>query len=146
MSTAITSFTGEYRFLSNFALTPVTIGVIWPTAEHAYQAFKSRDQHYHDVILHTETPGQAKRLGRTVALRSDWEDVKVPIMTGIVTAKFRQNPSAATSLKETGNAWLTEGNSWHDQFWGDCFCGRPACTVVGRNVLGWILMMVRTSL
>lgn len=33
-------------------------------------------------------PSKAKRLGRQVPLRPDWEQVKVPIMAELVRAKF----------------------------------------------------------
>lgn len=38
------------------------------------------------------TAAQAKKLGRKVDLRDDWDTVKVMIMLSIVTEKFQQNP------------------------------------------------------
>jgi predicted NAD-dependent protein-ADP-ribosyltransferase YbiA (DUF1768 family) len=40
---------------------------------------------------------------------------------------------------------LVERNHWHDNFWGDCTCGAPACTATGRNALGRALMRVRAE-
>ena len=145
--TPITTFTGEHRFLSNFFPAPVsTLGQVWPTAEHAYQACKSIDPEYRSVIMAAETPGIAKRLGQGAQLRQDWEDVKVAAMASIVMAKFSQNAELLQLLAQTGADVLIEGNAWHDQFWGACGCGRPACAPPGKNVMGWLLMTARSAL
>src|SRR5689334_15409559 len=79
----INEFTGAYRFLSNFYPCPNGIlldGALYPTVEHAFQAAKTTEQHHRDLIRQCATPGQAKRLGRSVPLRHDWEQVKISIM------------------------------------------------------------------
>lgn len=142
----IDSFYGEYRFLSNFYEATVFYEDIeYPTSEHCFQAAKI---HYPscqatfdariDVIM-LETPGQAKRWGKKVPLRPDWQEVKYSIMYDIVLAKFRQHPSLAKKLIETGDAELIEGNTWGDKIWG-------VCDGVGTNWLGKILMEVRGKL
>lgn len=138
--TAITVFTGEYRFLSNFYQCPVHyLKRTWPSAEHAYQAAKSLRPEDHERIFHASTPGEAKRLGRQVALRPDWESRKLGIMAAIVERKFSENPDLRARLLETGDRELVEGNTWGDRFWG-VYRGE------GRNELGKILMEVRTQL
>lgn len=62
-------------------------------------------------------PSEAKKLGRKVTLRKDWESVKIKIMEEIVRAKFVQNPELAQKLIATGNAYLEEGNTWGDKVW-----------------------------
>lgn len=141
----ITEFQGAWRFLSNFALHPVTVwGMTWPTAEHAYQAAKSLDAAYWQQVLAVPTAGGAKRLGRAVTLRPDWELVKVPVMCEVLAAKFT-SPYLASWLRSTGSALLVEGNYWHDQEWGDCYCGRAQCAPPGRNMLGLLLMAIRAT-
>lgn len=143
MTTAyIREFKAEYAFLSNFYPASFTwYGLVWPTAEHAYQAAKSL--RYQDW-LHIQalpTPGKAKHAGRTLILRLDWEEIKVYIMTAICKAKFSQNPALMAALLATGDAVLEEGNSWGDRTWGIC----PATSGIGHNHLGRILMQIRSE-
>lgn len=49
--------------------------------------------------------------------RPDWEDVKVDIMLGLLRQKF-QHPELGAKLLATGDAYLVEGNTWGDTFWG----------------------------
>lgn len=110
--------------------------VVYPTAEHAYQAAKSIDQKQRDVILTQLTPGQAKRKGRQIKLREDWDLIKLSVMYEIVLDKFERNPVLAHALLLTGSKELIEGNAWGDTFWG-------RSRGVGSNHLGIILMQVR---
>ena len=84
-------------------------------------------------------PSDAKRLGRHVPLREDWNSIKEQIMYEICKAKFTQNPDLAEKLLETGDAELIEGNWWHDTTWG-------MCNGEGQNLLGKILMRVREEI
>ena len=141
----ILSFKGKYAFLSNFSPHPVRArGILYPTVEHAYQAYKTLDPAERLGIRSCDTPGQAKRAGRRVTLRPDWDNVKLSVMTALVKAKFRQHPELAGLLKQTGDALLVEGNYWHDNFWGVCGC--KTCPGVGKNWLGCILIGVRNEL
>jgi ribA/ribD-fused uncharacterized protein len=141
---AITELRGEHWLLSNFSAVPVTVlGGTWPSAEHAFQACKSADPVYRGFVALAETPGAAKKLGRSVKLRDDWEQVKIPCMMAVLIAKFSQNDECRQLLVSTGDQVITEGNYWHDQFWGDCRCNGERCSVPGQNVLGWLLMTVR---
>ena len=135
----IDSFRGEYFFLSNFYEVPVTYGgVTYTNNEAAFQAQKSTD--IADRLRFSELPpSQAKRLGRRIALRKDWEQVKISIMTEIVRAKFTQNPELADKLSATGDAHLEEGNDWGDRTWG-------TVNGVGANNLGKILMQIRDEI
>lgn len=135
----INNFRGEYAFLSNFYEASVNIdGIIYKNSEAAFQAQKcgTRNERLRFAEM---TALEAKRHGKRVNLRSDWEKEKVNIMRGIVFAKFNQHPELAQRLLETGDAYLEEGNAWDDQFWG---------TVNGKgaNYLGHILMETREIL
>lgn len=136
MTPKITKFFGDYSFLSNFSLHEVTYkGVTWPTAEHAFQAAKSQSMVVQSRILTAETPSKAKRIGRSIAIRSDWDQIKDQVMYEIVSAKF-EDPELRERLLATGDAELIEGNTWGDQYWG-------VCDDDGLNRLGEILMRVR---
>ena len=93
------------------------------------------------VQFATLRSNEAKRLGRHVQLRPNWENVKLPIMEDIVRAKFTQNEDLKELLLATGDLVLEEGNTWHDTFWGV-----DAKTREGTNHLGRILMRVRQEL
>lgn len=135
-------FQGQYRWLSNFWMTPVYLdGVKYPSVEHAYQAAKSLDPEYRLKIKNCPTPGQAKRVGRTAKLRKDWEFVKINMMLGLVKEKFETNDELRAKLLATGKDEIVEINHWGDTFWGvDNAKGG------GKNHLGQILMTVRDML
>lgn len=142
----ITEFDGKYAFLSNFYHAPFTYdGIEYPTNEHFFQAMKTLDQEERKKIAAAATPGKAKRMGRQVQLREDWEQVKEDMMRLGVTLKFQAHPGLAKKLVETNDAYLIEGNTWCDQTWGSCNCPRHK-NIPGRNLLGQILMEERERL
>ena len=135
----VNSFTGEYRFLSNFYPSVISIdGRPYPTVEHAYQAAKTGEPHQRNWIRDAKTPGEAKRRGRRVNIRPDWEQVKVAAMLILLRKKFNI-PELREKLINTEDAKLVEGNTWGDTFWG-------VCNGVGDNNLGKLLMKVRGEL
>lgn len=139
----IVSFTGRHAFLSNFSPAHIVFdGLSFPTVEHAFVAAKTLDRTERARISNIGSPRDAKRAGRKLRLRADWEQIKVEIMAGLVTQKF-QIPHLADSLAATGTAPLIEGNRWHDTFWGVCTGCYRGCDYVGANHLGQILMAVR---
>lgn len=140
MKTPINSFNNEFAFLSNFYSSPIVYeGIEYPTVEHAFQAAKTFDFETRVKIAAAATPGQAKRLGRSVTLRSDWEQVKDSIMEELVRRKFQSSTSLCLQLWSTGDRELIEGNTWNDIYWG-------VCNGVGRNQLGKTLMKIREEL
>jgi ribA/ribD-fused uncharacterized protein len=142
----INSFRAEYFFLSNFYPREVTHKKIsYPTTEHAFQAEKSDDENVKIRISKLLKPGDAKSEGQKIRLRSDWEQVKLKVMEDILFDKFVQNPDLKKRLIDTEDASLIEGNTWHDNFWGDCYCNK-CIGIPGQNNLGKILMKVRENL
>ena len=141
----IAEFKDEYAFLSNFYECRMTYkGRVFESSEAAYHAEKCLNEADKDKFIGIG-PDASKKLGRKIALRPDWEDVKEHIMLDIVREKFLQNPELAAKLVATGNAYLMEGNYWRDQFWGVYpETGNPG--IDGLNVLGQILMRVRAEL
>lgn len=138
---AVGCFDGDYRFLSNFFEIPVLYGgLTYPSAEAAFQAQKTLSDEEKEAFT-LLSPVKAKRAGSRVALRPDWEEVKLELMEEIVRAKFVQNPNLASRLLATGDRELIEGNAWHDVYWGiDLTTGQ------GENHLGKILMQIRREL
>lgn len=141
----IVEFDGQYAFLSNFYPSPfIHEGIVYPTNEHFFQAMKTLDIDERKKIAAAETPGLAKRMGRNVQLRSDWEKVKVYYMELGLRLKFA-NKALAEKLIATGDEELVEGTKWHDNEWGSCSCSR-CVNILGKNKLGNLLMKVRKEL
>ena len=135
----IAFFQGQYRWLSNFWPAEVKLdGVIYPTVEHAYQAAKTINQAARLAIAAQPTPGMAKRAGKLLPIREDWDDIKLDLMEDLVQQKF-QHEDLRAKLLATGDEELQEGNIWGDRFWG-------VCRGHGANHLGKLLMKIRTAL
>ena len=129
----INSFSGEYRWLSNFYPSRVEYeSLVFGTVEAAFQSAKTLTDRERFVGL---PPGQAKRLGRKVALRPGWNGLRVGIMKSLLVVKF-EDVKLRELLTETGTSKLIEGNHWGDTFWG-------VSGGVGENQLGKLLMEVR---
>jgi len=133
----IAAFEGEFHFLSNFYPAVVEYrGRRWWTTEAAYQAMKTINEEEQNMLQMVRAPALAKRLGKTVAVRRDWDEIKEAIMREIVQAKFDQNAFLQDMLLATEDAIIEEGNWWGDTFWG-------ICKGQGLNKLGNILMELR---
>jgi len=138
----INKFQGSFRWVSNFWPCKVWYDGMWYSSiEHAYQAAKTLDLRWRKRIQAAPTPGDAKRLGKRVPLRPDWDDIKESIMKDLVFKKFYWDKELRSLLLGTEGVYLEEGNTWGDTFWGvDLRTGK------GRNRLGKILMWVREEL
>lgn len=133
----IDKFSDTYEFLSNMYEAPVCYqGITYNNSESAYQAQKNPDEIQKFIGI---TGYAAKKLGRKINMRPDFDTVKLQIMYEIVLAKFSQNSDIRQKLMGTKDAILIEGNYWHDHFWG-------ICDNAGKNHLGKILMQVREEL
>lgn len=135
----IDSFRGQYFFLSNFFEAPIIYDdIIYGSSEAAYQAQKTLDISQRKLFSEL-TPLKAKKRGEQLALRSDWEAVKLDIMYEICKAKFKQHEELRQLLISTCGEELIEGNDRGDTFWG-------VSDGVGENHLGKILMRIRDEL
>ena len=136
----IRMFRDDYGFLSNFYPCSVVYeGIRYPSSEHAYQAAKTLKISDRNKIAKLWTATSAKRMGRRIELRKDWQEIRLQIMREIVLAKFQDNEFLKERLLATGQIYLEEGNWWKDTFWG-------VCQGKGSNHLGKILMEVRETL
>ena len=125
----------EYYFLSN--MYPCTIkynGHTFTCVESAFQAQKNPARAPEFEALNGY---DAKRLGRKVKMRADWESVKLDIMKEILKIKF-SDTTLANKLKSVKEP-IVEENTWNDTFWGVCE-GR------GMNHLGMILEDIKKDL
>ncbi|NGT90448.1 NADAR family protein [Clostridium perfringens] len=57
----------------------------------------------------------------------------------VVKEKFKPNKELRRKLIATGDKYLEEGNTWNDTYLG-------VCKGKGRNMLGKILMRVRSEI
>jgi predicted NAD-dependent protein-ADP-ribosyltransferase YbiA (DUF1768 family) len=73
-----------------------------------------------------------------VALRLDWDKMKLFIMASLLRQKF-SDPALGKKLLDTKHIYLIEGNNWGDDYWG-VYEGR------GTNHLGVLLMNLRDEL
>lgn len=135
----INQFRDNYFFLSNFfPAAMVYDGIQYENAEAAFQAQKCQSRN--DRLQFSKlNPSEAKRLGRRVGLRPDWENIKVDVMREVVKAKFCGNRTLTEKLLATSGEYLEEGNTWGDRTWG-------TVNGQGSNFLGQILMDLRTEL
>jgi len=164
----VNHFAYEHHYLSNFyACTIVYGGIVYASTEHAYQAAKTLDPQRRKMLGLEMNPrltaASAKHIGRNLNIRPDWEEVKIQIMRELLWLKF-DNPTLKQKLIATGDAYLEEGNWWHDTFWGVChgkLDGRTCKKIrlhqaadergeiadellhIGENRLGLLLMEVR---
>ena len=130
-------FKDKMYFLSNMYPCSVTATyngtrLTFTCVESAFQACKCMARANEFTVLDGY---QAKKLGRQVPLRSDWNDIRVTIMDLLVRAKFEQNPTLIKELIHVEGE-ITEENTWNDTFWG-------ISNGVGENNLGKILTKLR---
>ena len=147
----INRFDGEYFFLSNFY--PCIVMEIlridnrsfilkYNSSEAYFQAQKCsnlEDKHKFTIDGGCDTASKAKRLGRHVQLREDWDTYRLKAMTDAIECKFLQNYDLFEKLMKTKDHILIEGNTWGDKFWGQV-------NGVGENHLGKTLMRFRDNL
>lgn len=141
-SPPITNFRGSYAFLSNFYHAPVIYqGKHYANNEAAFQAQKTTcmKEKQKFCLPYLTDPTIAKSLGRKIALRPDWDQIKIQCMYEICMCKFMQHTELQQALIATGTRLLIEENNWGDRFWGQV-------NGIGENQLGLILMDIREKL
>lgn len=125
--------------LSNFAPVQIRMrGEVYGSVEHAYQAAKTEVAAERGRIRQTASPAEARKMGRTVTLREGWDELRLPVMAGLLQQKFAQ-ATYRDALLATGEALILEGNTWNDTFFG-------VCHGVGHNHLGRLLMELRQGM
>ena len=158
--TNILEFKDAFSFLSNFYEAPIELGgYTFPSTEHAYQWAKFiPDSEESNTILSISKPGEAKKQARlfvkeerslAYAVKVWDKSIKFAIMMKVVKAKFDQHPDLKELLVKTEDSYLSEGNWWHDNVWGNCLprfgCKKNCGKTLGQNALGKVLMSIRHS-
>lgn len=132
----------EYGMFSNFSDHGITMhSMFYPTVEHYYQASKFEDLIYKEKIRTCVSPKRASELGKSKnhELKTNWDAIKLNVMTNALRCKFEQHKDLKTTLLNTNDRLLIE-HSPYDNFWG---IGR---TGIGLNYLGTLLMRTRAAL
>ena len=125
-----------YNWFSNFQLSPIIVDDnVYPSVENYYQSQKTLNLEERKQF-ETCFPSKAKKLGRSVKLRDDWEQVKLEVMEKALRIKFVPGTVWYDKLMETEGE-IVEWNNWGDRFWGKTLDGK------GENHLGKILIKIR---
>jgi ribA/ribD-fused uncharacterized protein len=111
------------------------------SVEHWFQACKATSRRAFDNVLACGTASAAKRAGRELDLRPDWEQAKFEVMLCALRGKFALEPYRSRLLL-TGERPLCE-DSPTDFVWG---CRDSQRGYGGQNLLGLALMQVRAQL
>lgn len=148
-------FRDNYKFLSNMSSSPIvfsfspTLVVTFPTSEHLFQSKKANyslasQQEKEDWVLKLAkepNPVKAKLMGKQFRINIDaWNQNSEKEMINTLRMKFDQNPLLMKMLIETEDIVLVEYNDWHDTLWGV-----SKKTGEGQNLLGKLLMQLRTE-
>lgn len=142
---AVKSFDGQYRFLSNFYPCRIEYeGLVYQSTEAAFQASKTLLITERERFTHLGASA-AKRLGKRVKLRSDWDSVRLQVMEDLLRKKFTESLALKAQLLGTGDEELIEFNTWHDCHWGHCTCN-DCKDKIKENHLGTLLMKIRQEL
>ena len=131
------------NWFSNMVVTPFKThdGVEYASVENFYQSCKAIEWDDRFRISQTKSPSWAKQEGRRINIRKDWEDIKyLSMWTGLCYKFSHQHPDQVKKLLDSNDV-IVEWNNWGDRIWGaDVKTGK------GRNILGIMLMDLRTIL
>jgi ribA/ribD-fused uncharacterized protein len=134
----IKGFFFPYRWLSNFHICDIDYdGHKFTSTEAAYMSAKTLDKKIKEQFQHL-SPKEARKRGRGIELRPDWDIIRIQVMYDVNKIKF-QDLELRQKLLDTGDKFIEETNWWKDQFWG-------VYNGVGENNLGKILMRIREEL
>mgnify|MGYP002851785871 CR=1 FL=1 len=135
-----------FGVFSNFTESQLTYeGVSYTNPEAMFQSMKllNKEQRKQFSSL---SPATAKKMGRSVSLRDDWEEVKYDCMLQTVLARCEQEVNFSETLKHTGDSFIFEDTTgWHDNEWGCCSCDKCSGKK-SKNMLGLALMDARARL
>ncbi len=135
-----------YGAFSNLYNCPVWFeGIVYPTAEHAYQAGKPRRDAVREWLLAAPSPSLLAMAAHGLCywdIRPGWSRDKVGRMRDVLRAKFTQYEDLRDLLISTYPHPLVETPTVADQaalFWG-------RINSKGKNMLGRLLVEVREEL
>ncbi|WP_328898655.1 NADAR family protein [Streptomyces sp. NBC_00441] len=115
-------------------------GDSYASVQHGYWALSAADASDRSRIRDAASGSEAHDLGGRATRRSDWSDVRLAIMAGLLRAKFTQHPELARVLLSTGDARISYTGLADAPFWRDVSDDR------GRNWMGRLLELTRSEL
>jgi ribA/ribD-fused uncharacterized protein len=138
---AINFLENRFHDLSPFSAHEIEIdGVVYKTAEHAYQALRVIEEE-RDSVMSARSPMDAWRLGNQFKaegkLVSDFD--KDSLMEKIFRAKLAQHEDIKEALRISGNRELLKVYR-EDSYWGTGLDGQ------GQNKMGNLWMKLRSEL
>lgn len=120
-------------------------GVIYPTAEHAYQAGKARRPEVRDWLMAAPSPALLAMAAHGLYhwdVAPGWSKTKFDRMRAILREKFTQHQDLNELLLSTGDKRLVEmprTDNPTNRLWGEV-------NGQGKNMLGNLLMEIREEL
>ena len=146
------AFQGPATYMSNLHRVSLTFEDLdFTSAEQAFVYMKALVCNAVAIlscIRSVNDPFRIKSLARRITATKEWEEQRDQILYEIVKAKFKQNPTYAKALLETGNSAIFEAT--RDSYYG---CGIPLSQAFlidkdspGKNIGGEILMQVREEI
>ncbi len=120
-------------------------GEVFATSEHAYQAGKARKPAVRKWLMDAPSPSLLAMAAHGLYywdIAPGWSTTKFDRMRAVLRAKFTQHPDLRDLLLSTGDAKLVETATVDNEvnrLWGEV-------NGVGRNMLGVLLMELRTDL
>jgi ribA/ribD-fused uncharacterized protein len=131
---------------SNLYRRPIEFeGCTYLTAEHAYQAGKPRKKEVRDWLMAAPSPALLAMAAHGLYywdITPGWSTAKFVRMKTVLRAKFSQHEDLRETLLHTGDARLIESatvDNAVNRLWGEV-------NGVGRNMLGTLLMEVRSEI
>jgi predicted NAD-dependent protein-ADP-ribosyltransferase YbiA (DUF1768 family) len=117
-------------------------GINYWTVENFYVAMKVPNnsvRHIERQKIAQMNPGLAKKYGRTIKVRGDWDMVKMDFMRIAIEQKFKKGTTWYEKLLSFDKP-VIEWNNWKDRYWGKCiFTGE------GENHLGKLIDRMKTE-
>lgn len=124
----------EYYMFGAFSAHAVEYNwILYPTAEHAYQAVKFKGNHpeIHDIIVKAKSPLEAKKLKDKYKdkVDSNFEENKVKIMEDIFRKKTKQHEEVRKALISSKDTiiwenspvdefrWVWKNKDWENMLW-----------------------------
>jgi ribA/ribD-fused uncharacterized protein len=134
-----------YGCFSNLFRRPIEFeGRAFPTAEHAYQFGKPREDGVREWLMAAPSPSLLAMAAHGLLswdIAPGWSKGRYDRMRRVVRAKFGQHPDLAAILLATGGARLVEAGTTDNEVnrrWGEV-------NGKGQNWLGLILMEIRAE-
>jgi len=132
------------RFSNFYPVKIFVDGIEYNSVEHCFQCAKASTQEDFMKVYYAKTASAAKREGRKITLRSDWEQIKNNVMYNCLFVKFSKEPFR-TALYNTIGKYIVEASPT-DGYWGaksnvnSIYLNR---NFPGKNMLGQLIMKLR---